>query len=300
MSFSIKKYIIPLAFAITPIFTQIGYAIAQDEASANLARQEQELLEKERALLEKVNAQNIKNTSKRPSLTEKEPSNTELPAKLDLMRQARTEIERLTKQHSAAMALNEKLKNEISIATTELKNLRIKNEERLAREKETMGSLGQTKNKLVKAQNRLIVAETEVERLSSIIEAQQKASYKKASAAALKAGNTSRNAQVTKNIPEDLPIATVTVDKANLRAGPGKDHSPLMTVKMGTRLVIETREKNWYRVTAPTGARAWVSSSVVAFDRAENTQKQAMAKNAKELPSNLEDKAFKLIRNRTP
>ncbi len=63
----------------------------------------------------------------------------------------------------------------------------------------------------------------------------------------------------------DLPVATVVVDKAQLRTGPGKDNSPLMAVSKGTRLVIETRQGDWYRVVAPSGARAWVSSDIVAF-----------------------------------
>ena len=41
--------------------------------------------------------------------------------------------------------------------------------------------------------------------------------------------------------------------------------SPLMTVSKGTRLVVEKRIKDWYRIISPNGTRAWVNSDVVAF-----------------------------------
>lgn len=61
----------------------------------------------------------------------------------------------------------------------------------------------------------------------------------------------------------DLPVVEVAVQKANLRIGPGLDQSPLMVVSSGTRLVVETEQNGWYRVTAPSGSQAWISSSVV-------------------------------------
>lgn len=64
---------------------------------------------------------------------------------------------------------------------------------------------------------------------------------------------------------DDTPVATVVSEKANLRTGPGADNSPLMSVTRGTRLVVETKQGDWYRVISPTGTRAWVSSDVVAF-----------------------------------
>jgi hypothetical protein len=63
----------------------------------------------------------------------------------------------------------------------------------------------------------------------------------------------------------EMLVATVMVDKANLRTGPGKNNSPVMSISKGTRLAIETRSGEWYRVITPTGARAWVAADVVAF-----------------------------------
>ena len=63
--------------------------------------------------------------------------------------------------------------------------------------------------------------------------------------------------------PQDLQVVEVSVSKANLRVGPGLEHSPLMTVAQGTRLVVETEEYGWYRVIAPTGIRVWISAQIV-------------------------------------
>ena len=66
-----------------------------------------------------------------------------------------------------------------------------------------------------------------------------------------------------------MQIAVVTADKVHLRTGPGKENSPLMAVTKGTRLAVETKNGDWYRVIAPTGARAWVSSDVISFSTAD-------------------------------
>lgn len=64
---------------------------------------------------------------------------------------------------------------------------------------------------------------------------------------------------------ENLQVATVAVEKAELRLGPGKNHSALMTIPRGSRLAVEVRQGEWYRVFAPSGERAWIHSSLVRF-----------------------------------
>lgn len=129
-------------------------------------------------------------------------------------------------------------------------------------------------SELKRTRNRLLIAETEVERLTSIIHTgDRNVLTRHARRDTVKKAQTLQGKKsVPKNVkknPElengDLPIATVTVSKANLRIGPGLDNSPLMTVAKNTRLVVEKRSGDWYRVITPTGARAWVSSSVVTF-----------------------------------
>lgn len=77
---------------------------------------------------------------------------------------------------------------------------------------------------------------------------------------------------------KEMMVATVVVEKANLRTGPGKNNSPMMSVSKGTRLAIETRLGEWYRVITPTGTRAWVSSDVVAFGNKINSKPNRVVK----------------------
>lgn len=61
----------------------------------------------------------------------------------------------------------------------------------------------------------------------------------------------------------DLPVVTVMAEKAYLRAGPGKEHAPILAVTKGTRLVAEQQHGEWYQVVAPNGQSLWVSLQVL-------------------------------------
>jgi hypothetical protein len=159
---------------------------------------------------------------------------------------------------------------------------------------------------LEETQNRLMIAETEVERLSKIIEARniQNLSAHKMKRVA-QGGNRHMLKPVKvverygdKDITEDMNIATVVVAKANLRTGPGLNNSPLMTVSKGTRLAVETRRGEWYRVIAPSGTRAWVSGDVVRFGK-DNRSEPSRTVNVKGYDADLEGNAIKLIRDRS-
>ena len=68
----------------------------------------------------------------------------------------------------------------------------------------------------------------------------------------------------------DLPLARVTSTRLNLRAGPGTNHAPLMTVSAGTILVVEdTSQAPWVRVVAPNGARAYALRDQLSFTDGE-------------------------------
>lgn len=150
-------------------------------------------------------------------------------------------------------------------------------------------NLKSTSGELAKVRAKLTLAETEVSSLSKISAGggAVKARYMKpktintkVSGAALsrtpritppqrgRARPVTTTQQIVRVVPEkspDMPVATVTAEKAFLRTGPGKDNSPLMSVGQGTKLVVETRAGEWFRVITPTGTRAWVVSEVLAF-----------------------------------
>lgn len=63
--------------------------------------------------------------------------------------------------------------------------------------------------------------------------------------------------------PNDVTIIEVTGNKVSLRVGPGTQHSPIMDVQKGTKLTVEAKEKDWFRVFSPTGGRAFIHTDYV-------------------------------------
>lgn len=151
---------------------------------------------------------------------------------------------------------------------SQVTTLRKNNSELNAKLQKADAQVTELTRQLEEAKNRLMLAETEVERLAGVIETRNRSAALKFGGASEAAGAPVVTQVVQRSAPkatEDTPIATVVSEKANLRTGPGAEHSPLMSVSRGTRLLVETRNGNWYRVISPSGTRAWVSSDVVAF-----------------------------------
>ncbi|NLF25455.1 MAG: SH3 domain-containing protein [Deltaproteobacteria bacterium] len=157
--------------------------------------------------------------------------------------------------------------------------------------------------KMKEMRNQLLIAETEILRLSTMIDERNRTSLARFSGKTekakpkevAKAPSLLSRAQEVK-ASEDMPIATVMVDNANLRSGPGKNHSPIMSVSKGTRLAIETRQGDWYRVVAPTGARAWIDAKIVNFGKnLESTPTRTVK--VKGYDSSVERQAFEFIRD---
>lgn len=171
------------------------------------------------------------------------------------------------------------LEREKAQTTKALSALRQENAALRGRLADVDSRAGSLEKELSEARNRLMMAETEVERLSSVLESRnqaQIASFGRGGSAPLAVKPVSapagalvtRRSEAESRTPSsDMLIATVIVDKAYLRTGPSKDNSPLLAVPKGSKLTVETRQGEWYRVMAPTGVRAWVSSDVVAFGK---------------------------------
>lgn len=114
---------------------------------------------------------------------------------------------------------------------------------------------------------KLMFAETEVERLAAILDDQNRkvlglkpVNREDKKTAPAEAKKIVQSAPVEENT--DMPVVKVAVDKANLRTGPGMNHSPLMELAGGSRLVVEQKQDAWLRVIAPNGVRAWISADV--------------------------------------
>ena len=140
----------------------------------------------------------------------------------------------------------------------------------------------QIKAEVDRLRNKLMLSETEVERLSKVLEernragiaaARGQAAVAPAAPAAARVAPAERTQARTAPakaqpapVPDDVPVVTVSADKAYLRTGPGPQNSPLMAVSKGTRLVVETMQGEWYRVITPKGDRAWINRDVIFFN----------------------------------
>jgi outer membrane murein-binding lipoprotein Lpp len=190
---------------------------------------------------------------------------------------------------AALRADNEKLKSELRTLKSQV--------ERLERELQT-------------SRSQLATAELEVNRLSALSDAKTRSSLSRfglTPPSDLSARSGASRPQVAPPaqrearaaiVPDvtlpsaggSMPVATVSVGKADLRLGPGQNNSPLMSVSRGSRLLVEARQGEWYRVFAPSGERAWVHSSLVIFG---DTPSQSETSRVKGFDSDLESEAFR-------
>lgn len=66
-------------------------------------------------------------------------------------------------------------------------------------------------------------------------------------------------------IRDDMPLALVSLKDVSLVTGPGKEYMSLSQVPLGTRVAIENRADDWYRVITEDGIRGWMHSNVLLF-----------------------------------
>lgn len=119
---------------------------------------------------------------------------------------------------------------------------------------------------------RLMVSETQVERLNKIIEDLGGASPGLKRKFNPGATQKTRYPSV-KGTAESPLYATVTALRANIRTGPGLANTQLMTLERGEQVLVESKQGEWYKVLLNNGMRAWVNASVVRIgsERKQNS-----------------------------
>jgi Bacterial SH3 domain len=178
---------------------------------------------------------------------------------------------------------------------------------------ETKKRNAELERQLEDAKGQLTMAETELGRMQTLLDSNSRARLGLGGAprtTTLQTGEA--RTQVSQEVRArqepapstggDMQIATVLADKADLRVGPGKNNSALMTVSRGSRLAVEARQGEWLRVFAPNGQRAWVHASVVTFGRAAvsaDSPSSVSTNQVRGFSSSLEDEAFQRIQSMT-
>lgn len=176
-----------------------------------------------------------------------------------------------------------KLKNSFKALTSKIQDVERERDSALDTVKIQKDEIVRVKKENAEVRRRLVLAETEIERLAHEAQTKSEARIKEKmnldisnrasrgdeDIAAEPTREVIKPAQARKDLStknNDVAIATVMVDKIYLRSGPGKDNSPVMTVAKGVRLTVETKKGDWLRVVTPTGSRAWVSAEVVELN----------------------------------
>jgi Bacterial PH domain len=107
---------------------------------------------------------------------------------------------------------------------------------------------------------KLAFAETEIERLTLLSaecgSSRVKVFKGRSEPSILPSGNS-----LTNRGEDRIVVAVVSAPKLNLRTGPGLNFPPLLQVKRGTSLIVESQSDNWIKVVTPTGAYAWGNQS---------------------------------------
>ncbi len=165
---------------------------------------------------------------------------------------------------------------------------------------------------VIELRSQLSMAEVEVSRLSSIMDAKTRASLgqynirpparNEALPPVLEQREVRRPiaagpvSDVRPPSPDAaLQVATIAVPKAELRLGPGTNHSALMPLPRGSRLTVEMRQGEWLRVFAPSGERAWIHASLVTFGDGSVTGNSRSAVAVRGFDPNAEEEAFRRL-----
>jgi len=198
---------------------------------------------------------------------------------------------------------NTALKSQVKFQGKTVQSLQAENNGLREQLRQSQNQLKALIARMTQMRNSLMVAETEVERLNAIVQdinhtSQRREHYRTEQAYGApqeRRRDVLLSPAQERKASEDMPIATVIVDKANLRAGAGMEHSPIMSIAKGTRLAIETKSGDWYRVVAPTGERAWISRDTVAYGKDAQSSPSRTIR-VKSYDPSIEDEAMELVR----
>jgi len=173
-------------------------------------------------------------------------------------------------------------KTEISKRQTEIESLSAKNRD----QEELLSKLPELRREIVATKNQLLMKEQELQMLSrndrgaASSQASQAARQDTAPRAAISTDALDRHMEQSGRVAgieaikgrppvseapkvADAMVVEVNVARAALRSGPSPDDSELMNVAHGSRLVVEERKGDWYRVIAPNSTRAYIRADLV-------------------------------------
>ncbi len=136
----------------------------------------------------------------------------------------------------------------------------------LADREQIVGSIPGMKKELLAAKNQLLMKEKELQLAgkgasihSGVSQEEQDRHLEESGRRAGEETIRGKAAPVT----SDVMVIEVLKDRVALRSGPSPDDSEIMPVGRGTRLTVEERTGEWYRVIAPNSMRAFIRADMV-------------------------------------
>lgn len=268
---------------------------------------EQEEFERMRAQLLEAEQQILAKTASEPSAIipqEETPSqNTEeLTVEGDGLDAAREAIANTDENYEILKEEHEKTLRELNKSKAIAKKAS-------AEQASTENSVNEMKIRLAKLEqelqntkNKLLVSETEIERLTSVIGNQGKARAQLSHKSKIPddlAAKTAMNKPTMPSTESDELTITVVAEKSVLRTGPNQNETKLVEVERGTRLRVDDRQGDWFRVTNKSGTRAWISAADVAFGPTEASSPSVTVRikpSNSESDSETEARAFELLK----
>lgn len=326
----------PAALALTqdhsPRF-QAKREITPNDQELSLAEKEQELLKKMAEAGKEDLDKKIEITKKKSAqeaelqIREEESDRKKIINKaerdFDIQGFDEKDLEQIPEIEQGEAALTQKPREDKSLSReTDLveKNLKVQRELTAAYEK-----LSDLTQKLDEAKRQLLLAETQVERLTKIIDSKglsrnqedsplAKMNKRQTEQQIESQRNTyradeSNRGQNTKNIYEEwkprenipqkiqsnssTPIVTIIDNRTALRTAASDDSSVVSYLPQGTKLPVVGRQGTWLRVIDPNGVLAWIPATAVGSSKTNST---SGSNTNPYRPSDSEEKAMDLLR----
>jgi molecular chaperone GrpE (heat shock protein) len=153
--------------------------------------------------------------------------------------------------------------------------------------------------------NKLLIAESEIERLSktsslSPIDSRTNSNRLNDDANPSTIFSTAKERANNNSSDDSSTIITVVAESGALRTAPNSTSSIIMEVDSGARLAVDDRRGDWFRISTSSGMRAWISAAEVAFgptNSASPSNTIRIRPSAQDQQAE-EERAFELLKNR--
>ena len=201
------------------------------------------------------------------------PLNDEESASTSASKQAEAALrEEMAKRQKALEDENAALRAEIEKSKRQI----VEQQQKIQDQEQLVSGIPSLRRQLQEAKNQLLMKQTEMQVLGKagtqpniVSSSPPKTAMNDAAKQKIldevmeRSGRIAGEESVSGKRAAEVLVFEVRGVKVNLRSGPGADHAAVMQVQRGSKLTVESREGDWYRVYTPTGTRAYIMADAV-------------------------------------